>query len=99
LIKTGHLIHLVSYFGGNIVCSDDPGVLEVGRGKPCPDMFLAAAQMLGMDVGKEEQCTTEQQDVRSKGLVFEDAVAGAIAGKRAGMKGASSTGSFEWNAD
>jgi hypothetical protein len=55
--------------------------------------------MLGMDVGKEEQCTTEQQDVRSKGLVFEDAVAGAIAGKRAGMKGASSTGSFEWNAD
>lgn len=44
---------------------------EVGRGKPYPDVFLKVAEDLGV---RPEQC-----------LVFEDTLAGVMAGKRAGM--------------
>lgn len=45
---------------------------EVGRGKPCPDIYLEAARRIGADPGET--------------IVFEDVVNGAIAGKRAGME-------------
>lgn len=45
---------------------------EVGRGKPFPDIFLKVAEDLGV---KPEEC-----------LVFEDTLAGVLAGKRAGMR-------------
>lgn len=45
---------------------------EVNRGKPAPDVYLKAAQKLGV---KPEEC-----------LVFEDIVAGIMAGKNAGMR-------------
>jgi len=45
---------------------------EVGAGKPAPDIYLEAAKRVGI---KPEQC-----------LVFEDTVAGIMAGKNAGMK-------------
>lgn len=45
---------------------------EVGRGKPFPDIFLKVAEDLGVP---PEEC-----------LVFEDTLAGVLAGKRAGMK-------------
>lgn len=35
-----------------------------------------------------EECNVEEREERSKGLVFEDAIPGVIAGKRAGMNGA-----------
>ena len=64
-----------------------------GRGKPHPDIFLVAAkECLGRDVGDvsadasadlAEGFTSE----RRKGLVFEDAIPGVIAAKRAGMNG------------
>jgi pseudouridine-5'-monophosphatase len=70
-LKTAHLPHLLDPFGGHILCADD-----IERGKPCPDVFLAAAERLGRHVGKGDH--TEVDDVarleRSKGLVFEDAV-------------------------
>lgn len=44
---------------------------EVNRGKPAPDVYLKAARKLGV---KPEEC-----------LVFEDIVAGIMAGKNAGM--------------
>lgn len=44
---------------------------EVGRGKPYPDIFLKVAEDLGVN---PEEC-----------LVFEDTLAGVLAGKRAGM--------------
>lgn len=50
-----------------IVTADD-----VGRGKPSPDVFLEAAQRLGL---KPEEC-----------LVFEDTYMGVLGAKRAGMK-------------
>lgn len=45
---------------------------EVGRGKPFPDIFLKVAEDLEV---RPEEC-----------LVFEDTLAGVLAGKRAGMK-------------
>ena len=44
---------------------------DVPNGKPAPDIFLKAAQMLGV---KPERC-----------LVLEDAPAGVMAGQLAGM--------------
>ena len=67
--------------------------IRKGRGKPHPDIFLVAAkECLGRNVGDistdvsvglEEEWVLE----RRKGLVFEDAIPGVIAGKRAGMYG------------
>ena len=45
---------------------------EVKKGKPAPDIYLKTADLLGV--------------VPEKCLVFEDVVAGIIAGKSAGMK-------------
>jgi pseudouridine-5'-monophosphatase len=59
------------------------------RGKPEPDMFLMAAkERLGFAVGNAQgSCTDEERNVRAKGLVFEDGLAGVQGGKRAGMNG------------
>ncbi|EWM22825.1 had-superfamily hydrolase [Nannochloropsis gaditana] len=51
-----------------IVTGDDPKVV---RGKPAPDIYLEAAQRLGV---APEEC-----------LVFEDALTGVLSGKAAGM--------------
>lgn len=45
---------------------------EVGAGKPAPDIYLEAARRIGV---LPEEC-----------LVFEDTMAGLLAGKRAGMR-------------
>lgn len=59
--------HGIRGFFSNIVTA-----CEVNRGKPAPDVYLRAAQKLGV---KPEEC-----------LVFEDIVAGIMAGKNAGMR-------------
>jgi hypothetical protein len=61
-----------------------------GRGKPFPDVFLAAARMLGRDVGPNEEGSVvgeAEREERARGLVLEDAIPGVQAGKRAGMNG------------
>ncbi|KZO98780.1 HAD-like protein [Calocera viscosa TUFC12733] len=83
-LKTSHLSGLFDLFDGHVVCGDDER-LRPGRGKPAPDVFLIAARELGFDVGEEEEASGEQRETRAKGLVFEDAKAGVLAGKRAGM--------------
>ena len=83
--KTAHLQHVFAHFAGHIVCGSDD---EAGRGKPFPDVFLAAARKLGRDVGPNEEgdlVGEAEREERARGLVFEDAIPGVQAGKRAGM--------------
>lgn len=86
-LKTGHLGEVFDCFEGKVVCGDDEQYAM--KGKPAPDIFLVAArQMLGRDVGLPEVPTTEKQkEERARGLIFEDALPGMQAGKRAGMSG------------
>jgi pseudouridine 5'-phosphatase len=86
-LKPNHLRALFGYFKGRIVCADDVGY-EM-KGKPNPDIFLTAARdMLGRPVGDNlPECGNVEREERGKGLVFEDAIFGMQAGKRAGMSG------------
>lgn len=65
--------------------------IRKGRGKPHPDIFLVAAkECLKRDVGDvsadiSADFAGELATERRKGLVFEDAISGVIAAKRAGM--------------
>ncbi|KAJ3280454.1 Pseudouridine-5'-phosphatase [Rhizoclosmatium sp. JEL0117] len=59
----------------SITCGDDS---HIKNGKPAPDIFLAAAESLGV---KAAQSTSNQNC-----LVFEDSVLGAWAGVHAGMR-------------
>ncbi|THG95977.1 hypothetical protein EW026_g5769 [Hermanssonia centrifuga] len=87
--KSSHLMDvLFGKFEGKVVCADD-GLVRPGRGKPHPDIFLVTAkEKLGRDVGEgqesEGRVTERQREERVKGLVFEDAIPGMQAGKRAG---------------
>ncbi|KAG1900516.1 HAD-like domain-containing protein [Suillus fuscotomentosus] len=81
--KSENLKELFDYFQDNIVCADD--VAGKTMGKPDPYIFLYAASVLGKAVGATEQCTEAETVERGKGLVFEEAVYGVQAGKRAGM--------------
>ena len=86
-LKTAHLQRVFAHFGENVVCADD----GARRGKPFPDVFLAAARKLGRDVGPNDEGDVvgeAEREERAHGLVFEDAIPGVQAGKRAGMDGA-----------
>jgi pseudouridine-5'-monophosphatase len=87
-LKTGHLGEVFDCFHGKVVCGDDKQLSM--RGKPEPDIFLAAArELLGRDVGPADaDATAIQLAERRKGLIFEDSIPGMQAGKRAGMSGA-----------
>ncbi|KAL7419859.1 hypothetical protein Q5752_005775 [Cryptotrichosporon argae] len=84
-LKTGHLPEIFSRFHPTCILTADSPEVRPGRGKPEPDIFLAAAHKLGRDVGAVESCTDAQRAERAKGLVFEDARPGVLAGVAAGM--------------
>jgi pseudouridine-5'-monophosphatase len=92
-LKTAHLSEIFDCFEGKVVCGDDKQWIM--RGKPEPDIFLVAArEVLGRDVGLADANVKPSQIAeRRKGLVFEDAIPGMQAGKRAGMSGAFE---FKW---
>ncbi|KAG9316762.1 HAD-like domain-containing protein [Chiua virens] len=91
LLKSANLHEeIFGYFGcgagvERVVCGDD--VAGKTTGKPDPYIFLFAARdKLERDVGEgEEGVRPEVVLERRKGLVFEDAIPGVEAGKRAGM--------------
>lgn len=73
--KTAHLQHGFQLFRHHVVTGDDPRVPK-GRGKPHPDIWLAALKSLN----EEQEIEIEPEEC----LVFEDALPGIIAGKAAG---------------
>lgn len=62
------------------ILGDDPR-LSSGRGKPAPDIYLLALDVLNLSVGPDEQPIKADEC-----LVFEDSLAGVEAGRRAGMR-------------
>ncbi|KAL7420647.1 hypothetical protein Q5752_004598 [Cryptotrichosporon argae] len=84
--KTSHLSQLFGLFPPDCIITADSPEVPVGRTKPWPDVFLAAARKLGRDVGTPDACTEAQHAERAKGIVFEDAPLGVQAGVAAGMK-------------
>ena len=96
LLKSANLHEeIFGYFGCGVegqqemvVCGDD--VAGKTTGKPEPYIFLCAArEKLGKNVGDGEgNVSPEHVLERGKGLVFEDAIPGVEAGKRAAMSGA-----------
>lgn len=71
------------------MCAGNGGA---GRGKSFLDVFLAAARALRRPVGPNEDDGTAGvgeavHAERTRGLVFEDALPGVQAGKRAGTSG------------
>ena len=85
-MKTAHLGEVFDCFEGRVICGDD--AIAGMRGKPEPDIFLLAAKnLLDRNVGNPGECGEAEKLERSRGLVFEDALFGMQAGKRAGMAG------------
>ncbi|KAL2809415.1 HAD-like domain-containing protein [Aspergillus granulosus] len=81
-LKTNHLGSLFSLFPEpNRVLGDDPRIGK-GRGKPLPDIYLLALETINAELRErgEKEITPEEC------LVFEDAVPGVEAGRRAGMR-------------
>ena len=82
-LKTAHLQDVFSVFPTKRqVLGDDPRI-GAGRGKPAPYIYLVALETINAQLraeGKEEEIRLEEC------LVFEDAVPGVEAGRRAGMR-------------
>lgn len=82
-LKSSHLKQLFEAFPEeNRVLGDDPRI-PAGRGKPAPDIYLLALKTIN-DVIRREGKDTEIKPEEC--LVFEDAVPGVEAGRRAGMQ-------------
>ncbi|KAI9801828.1 MAG: hypothetical protein M1825_003201 [Sarcosagium campestre] len=85
-LKTAHLSDVFSIFHDErIVKGDDPR-LQPGRGKPAPDIFLLALKTINNGIAADADQGRQQPIRPEECLVFEDAVPGVEAGRRAGMR-------------
>lgn len=73
---------LLSYFPPDRRVLGDDSRLGQGRGKPAPDIYLAALQSLNSAAVESGEKPTMPEEC----LVFEDSVVGVEAGRRAGMR-------------
>ncbi|KAJ5965117.1 HAD-superfamily hydrolase subfamily IA variant 3 [Penicillium vulpinum] len=81
-LKTDHLTELFSAFPEpNKVLGDDPRIGK-GRGKPLPDIYLLALETINIELRNKGKTEIKPEEC----LVFEDAVPGVEAGRRAGMQ-------------
>ncbi|KAJ5770132.1 uncharacterized protein N7511_002183 [Penicillium nucicola] len=81
-LKTDHQTELMSVFpDAHKVLGDDPRIGK-GRGKPLPDIYLLALETINVELRKEGKTEIKPEEC----LVFEDAVPGVEAGRRAGMQ-------------
>ncbi|CAL5873127.1 uncharacterized protein PFLUO_LOCUS7396 [Penicillium psychrofluorescens] len=81
-LKTDHLTDLFTAFPqAHRVLGDDPRIGS-GRGKPLPDIYLLALETINADLRSKRQTEIKAEEC----LVFEDAVPGVEAGRRAGMQ-------------
>ncbi|CAG8087666.1 unnamed protein product [Penicillium salamii] len=81
-LKTDHLTELMSVFPEvNKVLGDDPRIGK-GRGKPLPDIYLLALETINVELRLQGKTEIKPEEC----LVFEDAVPGVEAGRRAGMQ-------------
>ncbi|KAG8907361.1 hypothetical protein FRC00_011926 [Tulasnella sp. 408] len=91
-LKAAHHPEIFDHFKNRAICGDDPRLK--GCGKPRPDIFLLAAELLGRNVGEGDVSSLDTEgkegraliEERSRGLVLEDSINGLEAGQRAGMK-------------
>ncbi|RHZ63671.1 hypothetical protein CDV55_106512 [Aspergillus turcosus] len=81
-LKTDHLQDLFSAFPeSQRVLGDDPRIGK-GRGKPLPDIYLLALETINEGLRQRGEPEIRPEEC----LVFEDAVPGVEAGRRAGMR-------------
>jgi pseudouridine 5'-phosphatase len=87
-LKTGHLKGLFSVFPEDQVVVGDDNRVKPGRGKPAPDIYLLALETVNEGIRKrnKEGGVREEEVAVEECLVFEDAVPGVEAGRRAGMR-------------
>lgn len=82
-LKTTHLQDIFAVFPRDRkVLGDDPRVAP-GRGKPAPDIYLLALEMINEHIRKEGR---EAEILPEECLVLEDSVPGVEAGRRAGCQ-------------
>ncbi|PYH65727.1 haloacid dehalogenase superfamily protein [Aspergillus vadensis CBS 113365] len=81
-LKASHLGELFSAFPkSQQVLGDDPRIGK-GRGKPLPDIYLLALETINSGLREKGETEIKPEEC----LVFEDAVPGVEAGRRAGMR-------------
>ncbi|GLA13117.1 hypothetical protein AnigIFM62618_009639 [Aspergillus niger] len=81
-LKASHLGDLFSAFPkSQQVLGDDPRIGK-GRGKPLPDIYLLALETINTNLREKGETEIKPEEC----LVFEDAVPGVEAGRRAGMR-------------
>lgn len=81
-LKTDHLQDLFAFFPeSRRIRGDDPRIGK-GRGKPLPDIYLLALEVINQELRQKGEKEVEPQEC----LVFEDSVPGVEAGRRAGMQ-------------
>lgn len=82
-LKTAHLANTFAVFPLKMRVLGDDTRIAPGRGKPAPDIYLLALELLNQSIRKEGR----EPEIRPEEcLVFEDSVPGVEAGRRAGCQ-------------
>lgn len=81
-LKSGHLGNVFDYFPEGLRILGDDKRIKPGRGKPAPDIYLLALEVLNAELRAKGEKEVKPEEC----LVFEDSVPGVESGRRAGMQ-------------